>query len=98
MPIYTYQCSNCGVRFDKEQSFDERNPVRCPECGKNALHRVYRPVGVVFKGSGFYSTDNRSSTRSASTHSDAKDKDKSKTDTKAPAAAPASDSASKSSD
>lgn len=80
MPIYTYQCSNCGVRFDKEQSFSERNPVRCPECRKKSLHRVYRPVGVIFKGSGFYSTDNRSSkhTTTKSASSDTKDKTTSK--------------------
>jgi putative FmdB family regulatory protein len=61
MPVYTYRCDNCGVQFERRQSFSERNLVRCPECGKNTLHRVYRPVGVVFKGSGFYVTDNRSS-------------------------------------
>jgi putative FmdB family regulatory protein len=85
MPIYTYQCGNCGVRFDKEQGFNERNPVRCPECGKNALHRVYRPVGVIFRGSGFYATDNRSSSRSTSSTSETKDKEKSKTETPKPA-------------
>ncbi len=61
MPVYTYRCDNCGVQFERRQSFSERHLVRCPECGKNALHRVYLPVGVVFKGSGFYVTDNRSS-------------------------------------
>ncbi len=61
MPAYTYRCDNCGVRFDRQQKFNDRPLSRCPECGKNALHRVYRPVGVVFKGSGFYVTDNRSS-------------------------------------
>jgi putative FmdB family regulatory protein len=79
MPIYTFQCSNCGVRFDKELSFNERNPIRCPECGKKTLHRVYRPVGVIFKGSGFYSTDNRSPSGMISKTSDAKDKGKSET-------------------
>ena len=85
MPIYTYQCGNCGVRFDKEQAFGESNPVRCPECSKNSLHRVYRPVGVIFKGSGFYATDNRSSSRSTSSTSDGKDKDKTKAETPKPA-------------
>jgi putative FmdB family regulatory protein len=61
MPVYTYRCDNCGVQFERRQSFNDRHLVRCPECGKNALHRVYLPVGVVFKGSGFYVTDNRSS-------------------------------------
>jgi putative FmdB family regulatory protein len=61
MPVYTYQCENCGLRFDRQQSFSDRQLTRCPECNKNALRRVYQPVGVVFKGSGFYVTDNRSS-------------------------------------
>ena len=65
MPIYTYECDNCGVRFDRQQSFAERNLTRCPECNKKTLHRVYQPVGVVFKGSGFYVTDNRSSKKAS---------------------------------
>jgi putative FmdB family regulatory protein len=60
MPIYTYQCENCGVRFERQQSFSEPALTRCPECNKKALRKVYTPVGIVFKGSGFYSTDHRS--------------------------------------
>ncbi|MCS6907143.1 MAG: FmdB family zinc ribbon protein [Anaerolineales bacterium] len=60
MPIYTYHCDNCGIRFDQQQRFNEPPLVRCPECNKNALRKVYTPVGIVFKGSGFYSTDHRS--------------------------------------
>ena len=75
MPVYTYRCSNCGVEFDHQQKFNEKNLSRCPECGKKKLNRVYRPVGVVFKGSGFYVTDNRSKS-SASLSSSAKEKDK----------------------
>ena len=60
MPIYTYQCENCGVQFDKRQSFSDQPLVRCPECGKRALKKVYQPVGIVFKGSGFYATDHHS--------------------------------------
>jgi putative FmdB family regulatory protein len=60
MPVYTYRCYNCGVQFDRRQAFDDKQPTRCPECGKEALHKVYLPVGIVFKGSGFYATDHRS--------------------------------------
>jgi putative FmdB family regulatory protein len=74
MPVYTYRCSNCGVEFDHQQKFAEKNLSRCPECGKKKLNRVYRPVGVVFKGSGFYVTDNRSKS-SASLLSTSKEKD-----------------------
>ncbi|MGD2157269.1 MAG: zinc ribbon domain-containing protein [Anaerolineales bacterium] len=60
MPIYTYRCEQCGVQFERRQKFNDPPLTRCPECSKNALRKVYLPVGIVFKGSGFYSTDNRS--------------------------------------
>ncbi len=60
MPIYTYRCDNCGVRFERFQGFSEPALTRCPECSKKALRKVYTPVGIVFKGSGFYATDHRS--------------------------------------
>jgi putative FmdB family regulatory protein len=60
MPIYTYQCDNCGVRFERRQKFTDEPLKRCPECNQNKLRKVYLPVGIVFKGSGFYATDNRS--------------------------------------
>lgn len=61
MPLYTYRCENCGVQFDRRQKFSDDPLTTCPECEKEALRKVYLPVGIVFKGSGFYSTDNRSS-------------------------------------
>lgn len=60
MPIYTYRCRNCGVQFDEQQKFSDPPLTRCPECSKKALYKVYQPVGIVFKGSGFYATDHRS--------------------------------------
>jgi putative FmdB family regulatory protein len=60
MPTYAYGCDNCGVRFDRYQSFDDPPLTECPECGEDALRKLFTPVGVVFKGSGFYSTDHRS--------------------------------------
>lgn len=60
MPIYTYRCDNCGVQFDRKQLFTDPLLQVCPDCGKKALHKVYTPVGIVFKGSGFYATDHRS--------------------------------------
>jgi putative FmdB family regulatory protein len=60
MPIYTYRCENCGVQFERQQHFTDPPLTRCPECNKKALRKVYTPVGIVFKGSGFYSTDHRS--------------------------------------
>ena len=60
MPIYTYRCESCGVQFDRRQRFDDPPLVDCPECQSGTLRKVYLPVGIVFKGSGFYATDNRS--------------------------------------
>jgi putative FmdB family regulatory protein len=64
MPVYTYRCENCGVRFERFQSFNDPVLTYCPECNKKTLRKVYTPVGIVFKGSGFYSTDHRSSSGS----------------------------------
>lgn len=58
MPVYTYECEECGVRFDARQRFSEAPIAVCPECGGHT-HRVPQPVGIVFKGSGWYSTDSR---------------------------------------
>jgi len=60
MPVYTYRCKNCGVQFDKQQKFEDQPLAWCPECCKKTLYKVYHPVGIVFKGSGFYATDHRS--------------------------------------
>ena len=72
MPVYTYRCESCGVRFEKSQKFSDQPLVRCPECGKKSLRKVYTPVGIVFKGSGFYSTDHKSPSgaRMSSVHSE----------------------------
>ena len=60
MPLYSYRCDNCGVQFEQRQHFTDAPLVRCPECGEDSLRKLYQPVGVVFKGSGFYATDHRS--------------------------------------
>ncbi len=59
MPIYVYRCEKCGLQFEKFQHFNDEPIKVCPECG-GPVHRVYQPVGIIFKGSGFYVTDNRS--------------------------------------
>ncbi len=65
MPTYSYRCESCGVRFDHRQGFYDEPPTKCPECGEHALRKLYLPVGIVFRGSGFYSTDNRPSSYSS---------------------------------
>ena len=59
MPIYLYQCDTCGVRFERLQRMTEEPLTKCPECDEGHVHRVIQPVGVIFKGSGCYITDNR---------------------------------------
>jgi putative FmdB family regulatory protein len=56
VPIYEYACTACGERTEARQGFDDPPLEECPRCG-GRLRRLYSPVGIVFKGSGFYSTD-----------------------------------------
>ena len=67
MPTYVYACKSCGHRFEQYQSFSEDSLTTCPECTQETLRKVFDSVGIVFKGSGFYSTD--SATSGASTPS-----------------------------
>ncbi len=60
MPTYEYACTKCGERFDVYQSFSEEPLKKHKGCG-GKLTKVFGPVGIVLKGSGFYKTDNRSS-------------------------------------
>lgn len=59
MPTYEYQCTACGERLEVVQRFSDDPLTTCEACG-STLKRVFHPVGVVLKGSGFYATDNRS--------------------------------------
>jgi putative FmdB family regulatory protein len=56
MPIYEYACTSCGERTEAKQGFTDPPLEECPHCG-GRLRKLYSPVGIVFKGSGFYSTD-----------------------------------------
>jgi putative FmdB family regulatory protein len=80
MPTYTYKCDSCGVVFDKFQKFSDKSLTRCPECSKGKVKRVLQPAAIVFKGSGWYATDNRSpsgqSARKADTDSGTDKSDK----------------------
>jgi putative FmdB family regulatory protein len=58
MPTYEYACTSCRRRFEIVQKFSDAPLTTCEECG-GMLKRVFHPVGVVLKGPGFYSTDNR---------------------------------------
>ena len=61
LPTYEYRCGSCRHHYEKRESFDAPSLQVCPACGAEA-RRVLHPAPIVFKGSGFYSTDNRKST------------------------------------
>ena len=58
MPLYEYECGKCSHRFELRKSFSEGGSATCPRCHCVA-HRIFAPVPIVFKGSGFYVTDYR---------------------------------------
>jgi putative FmdB family regulatory protein len=60
VPTYQYACTACGERHEAVQSFTDAPLTECPACS-GTLRKVFSAVGVVFKGSGFYKTDSRSS-------------------------------------
>src|SRR5580704_13256077 len=62
MPTYEYQCKSCGSHHDVMQKFGDDPLTECPSCG-GPLRKVFGAVGVVFKGSGFYKTDSRTSAK-----------------------------------
>jgi len=65
MPTYSYACTSCDNAFDIVQSMSEDSLTQCPKC-QGRLRKLFNNVGVMFKGSGFYRTDSRSSTDSSS--------------------------------
>jgi putative FmdB family regulatory protein len=83
VPTYQYTCTDCGEPVEAVQKFSDAPLTACAVCG-GRLRKVFSPVGIVFKGSGFYRTDSRNGSGSA--------KDKSSGDS--PAKVPASESSS----
>jgi putative FmdB family regulatory protein len=65
MPVYEYRCRDCGHEFEIQQSMSEDALTECPSCGGD-LRKVFSPVGIAFKGSGFYKTDSGSRSKSSS--------------------------------
>jgi len=81
MPLYEYECDDCGVRFERRQPITSDPLTECPECGGD-IHRLFHPVGIIFKGKGFYVTDNRSKAKSSTAVPKNRDEAKSKTSEK----------------
>lgn len=65
MPTYGYRCGTCGHQFEIVQRISEEPLKECPKC-QGKLTKVLYPTGVIFKGSGFYSTDYKSGTKAPS--------------------------------
>lgn len=78
MPTYQYRCTTCAHGFERFQRFSEAPLTECPVCG-GTVRRVIHPVGVVFKGSGWYITDSR---KPATTDGDGAAKSDAKPETK----------------
>jgi putative FmdB family regulatory protein len=93
LPTYQYECQNCENRFEEKQKFSDPPLTDCPICqAVDTVQRVIGPVGVIFKGSGFYINDSKkgkssssSSSTSTTANSDSSDKSDA-TESKAPAA------------
>ena len=77
MPIYDYECSVCQHHFERRQKFDEEPVAMCPKCQAKA-RRVIHSVPVIFKGSGFYTTDHRKSHDTGETKETTPEKEKGK--------------------
>jgi putative FmdB family regulatory protein len=71
VPTYEYACTECGDRLEVVQRFSDDPLTVCAACG-GRLRKVFSPVGIVFKGSGFYRTDSRSSTATAGANGNGK--------------------------
>jgi putative FmdB family regulatory protein len=73
MPTYQYRCTECTNELEVVQKFSDDALTDCPECD-GRLRKVFNAVGVVFKGSGFYATDNRSKGRANAARSESAEK------------------------
>ena len=73
MPTYQYTCTECGEPLETVQKFSDEPLTLCPACG-GRLRKVFSPVGIVFKGSGFYRTDSRKSAAAAAPATKEKEK------------------------
>ncbi|MGF7121388.1 FmdB family zinc ribbon protein [Rhodococcus sp. TAF43] len=91
MPTYSYACTECDNRFDIVQSFTDDTLTVCPECS-GKLRKLFNSVGIVFKGSGFYRTDSRGGSSTASEPAK-KSESSSSSSTSSSSAAPAPSSA-----
>jgi putative FmdB family regulatory protein len=57
MPLYEYECEDCGSRFEQIQKFSDPPLEVCPKCGRGPVQKLMSPPAIQFKGSGWYITD-----------------------------------------
>jgi putative FmdB family regulatory protein len=76
MPTYEYACKSCGEHVEVVQSFRDDPLTECPACG-GPLRKVFAPVGIVLKGSGFYKTDSRATSKPSAKSDSGSSSDKS---------------------
>jgi putative FmdB family regulatory protein len=95
MPLYEYQCTKCGHRFEKIQKFSDKKIKKCPECG-GPVEQVISAPAVQFKGSGWYVTDYAKKSSAPSTSDSGKDSKDSKKEEKPKAETAGKDSTKKS--
>jgi putative FmdB family regulatory protein len=95
MPTYEYVCTSCGDRLEVVQRFSDDPLTTCPAC-EGKLRKLFSPVGVVFKGSGFYKTDSRSGKAKTTASAGSSPADSNGGSDKGSTASPAADSSSSS--
>ncbi len=91
MPTYDYHCAKCGEDMEVWQSFSEEPLTKHKGCG-GKLSKVMSPVGIVLKGSGFYKTDSRSSSKKSSSTASAESKSESSSESKSESSSSSSSS------
>jgi putative FmdB family regulatory protein len=96
MPTYEYRCVKCGEHLEVVQSFKDAPLTECPQCA-GELRKVFSPVGIVFKGSGFYKTDSRSGGKKSSMYKDKESSSSSSSSSSDSSSSSTSDSSSSSS-
>ena len=82
MPLYEYECDNCGNHFEKIQSVHDAPIRQCPQCASDRVRKIFSPAGIIFKGSGWYITDNRKSPPDTSSSSSSSSASSASGDTK----------------
>ena len=93
MPMYEYECFECGLRFERLQNHSDPHVTQCPQGHRN-VQRVFSPPAIVFKGSGFYVTDHKRGSRPRNPASARPRKDRDDQDSSSSTASSAEDSSS----